>query len=295
MQSDAVQLVHCPICLGSDVHLSRPHTAWDSVVLPAPIRCRSCATRFYKRVQPTGLLTPTTLGRPHRFLPGVLPVSKTRAPAVLVVDDVIPFSTLIREAFARRGFAVLGAKTPDEGMALFQAHQPHIDLAVVGMVMPAAVNLDLTADLEHLRPGLPVLYLVGAGKTIARCSIETQAPGSVLAVPFTEEQLIARVGGLLDAKLAARQRHGERLWGRLIAASDWIPSRATTLHVYEFRQAGLAASHVAMLSAGGIRHAFRPTNCEAAPYGMSVRAQDVARARRLIRQVSAGKRLVPAA
>jgi DNA-binding response OmpR family regulator len=295
MQSDAIQLVHCPHCLGSDVHLSRPHTAWDSVLLPAPIRCRSCATRFYKRVQPTELLTPTTLGRPHGFVPDVLPVAKTRAPAVLVVDDFIPFSTLIREAFARRGFAVFGAKSPDEGMALFQAHQPYIDLAVVGLVMPAAVNLDLTADLEYLRPGLPVLYLVGAGKTIARCSIEAQAPGSVLAVPFTEEQLIARVGGLLDVKLAARQRHGERLWEQLIAASNWMPSRTTTLHVYEFRQAGLASGHVAMLSASGIRHAFRPTNCEAAPYGLNVSAQDVPRARCLIGQVSAGRRMVPAA
>jgi CheY-like chemotaxis protein len=294
MQNDAVQLVHCPHCLGSDVHLSRPRTAWDSVLLPTPIRCRSCATRFYKRVQPAELLTPITPG-PSRFVPDVLPVAGTRAPAVLVVDDLIPFSTLIREAFARRGFAVFGAKSADEGMALFQEHQPHIDLAVVGLVMPAAVNLDLTADLEHLRPGFPVLYLVGAGKTIARCSIEAQAPGSVLAVPFTEEQLIARVGGLLDVKLAARQRRRERLWERLIAASDCIPSGATTFHVYEFRQAGLAAGHVATLSAGGIRHAFRPTNCEAAPFGLNVRAQDVTRARCLIRQLSAGRRLVPAA
>jgi DNA-binding response OmpR family regulator len=294
MQSDAVvQPVHCPRCLGSDVQLSRPHTEWDSVLLPAPIRCRSCATRFYKRVRPTQLLT--AIGLSHGSVPDVLPVAKPRAPAVLVVDDFIPFSTLFRDAFARRGFVVFGAKSPDEGMALFQANQRQIDVAVVGLVMPAAVNLDLTADLEHLRPGLPVLYLVGAGRTIARCSIEAQAPGSVLAVPFTEEQLIARVGGLLDVKLAARQRHGERLWERLIAASDWIPSGTAMVHVYELRQAGLAAGHAAVLTASGVRHAFRATNCEAAPYSMNVRAQDVSRARCLIGQASAERRLVPAA
>jgi hypothetical protein len=72
-----------------------------------------------------------------------------------------------------------------------------------------------------LRPGLPVLYLFGTAESIARCSIEKQSPGSVLAAPFSEEQLIARVGSLLlDVQPAARQRPGERLWEHLIGASD---------------------------------------------------------------------------
>ena len=37
MLSDAVRLVSCPLCLGSEVHLSRPHTEGDSVMLPAPL------------------------------------------------------------------------------------------------------------------------------------------------------------------------------------------------------------------------------------------------------------------
>jgi hypothetical protein len=117
---------------------------------------------------------------------------------------------VIRETFVGRGFAVFGAKTPDEGMALFQAYRSQIDLAVIGLVATAGVNLDLTADLNHLRAGLPMLYLVGAFKSIARCSIEARVPGSVLTVPFTEEQLIARVGGLLDVEAAARQKDDAR-------------------------------------------------------------------------------------
>jgi DNA-binding NtrC family response regulator len=202
---------------------------------------------------------------------------------------------VIRETFAGRGFAVFGAKTPAEGLALFQERQPQIDLAVIGLLMPAAGNLDLTAELERLHPGLPVLYLVGAFKSIARCSIEAQAPGSVLMVPFTEEQLIARVGGLLQVEAAARQRRGERLWDRLIAASDWIPSGTAMLHVYELRQAALAEGHAATLSAGNVQHTFRATNSEAAPYCITVSAQDVTHALWLIGQGSAGRPLVVAA
>jgi two-component system response regulator GlrR len=190
--------------------------------LAARLRCQSCGKRFSKRVIPMELGRRTAPGRSHSVRSLLLPVAEQRAPAVLVVDDFNPFCKLIRETLAPRGFAVFGAKSPDEGLAVFQAHQPQIDLAVIDLVTPAAGNLDLTAELERLQPGLPVLYLVGASKTIARCSIEAQAPGSVLAVPFTEEQLMERVGGLLAVEAVARQRPGERLWARSVAASDRI-------------------------------------------------------------------------
>jgi CheY-like chemotaxis protein len=224
MQGDAVQLVHCPSCLSSDVRLSRQRKAWDMamrILQATPLRCRICAKRFYTRVGPAHLRPLNALGRSHGLVPGVLPIAEPRAPAVLVVEDIIPLAKLVRKRLARRGFAVFGAKSPAEALALFQA-QRQIDLAVIGLVTPTAGNLDLAAELERLRPGLPVLYLVGAGKTIASCSIEAQVPGSVLAVPFTEEQLIGRVDGLIEA--AARQGPDERLWERLIAVSDWIPS-----------------------------------------------------------------------
>jgi DNA-binding response OmpR family regulator len=295
LQSDAAHLVHCPRCLGSDLDLSPPHTAGDSVLLPAALRCRTCTTQFYKRVSPTQLQRRTAPGRSLSSVPEAISIAGPRAPGVLVVDDLIPFSQMIRETFAGRGFAVFGAKTPDEGLELFRAHQPRIDLAVIGLVMPAAGNLDLAAELARLRPALPVLYLVGAGKSVARCSIEAQAPGSVLAIPFTEEQLIARAGGLLDADAAARHGHGERLWDRLIAASNWIPSGTAMLYVYELRQAALAEGHAAALSGGNLQYTFRATNCDAAPYSMTVRAQDVTHARWLIGQASAASPIVVAA
>ena len=283
MQSDAAQLVHCPRCLGTDVDLSRPHTAGDSVLLPAPLRCRTCSTQFYKRVRPTQLHRRTAPGRSHLSVPRVLPIAGPRAPGVLVIDDLLPFSKVTRETFVSRGFAVFGAKTADEGLELFRAYQRKIDLGVIGLMLPAAANLDLAAELERLRPGLPLLYLVGAAKSIVRCSIEAQAPGSVLMVPFTEEQLIARVVRLLDVEAVACQRHGERLWDRLIAASDWIPSGTSMLFVYELRQAALAEGHAATLSGGNVQYTFRATNCDE---GSSLAQHDRTRAGRYTRALA---------
>jgi DNA-binding response OmpR family regulator len=184
----------------------------------APLRSRGSSKQFYKRVSSAQLPSRTADGCSLSVHSVVLPTDQHRVPAVLVVDDFNPSSNLTRETLAHQGFAVLDAKSPDEGLALFQAHQPEIDMAVIDLVTPGAGYLDLASELERLRPGLPVLYLVDANKTIARCSIEAQAPGSVLVVPFTEEQLIARVDGLLDAE-AGRRKVGERRWEGLIAAS----------------------------------------------------------------------------
>lgn len=216
-----------------------------------------------------------------------------KAQAVLIVDDVN--SQSMRYALTRRGFAVLHATSPDETLTLFEVHRRQIALVVIDLMKPSAGILDLASELERLRPGLPVLYVAGARKTVARCCIEAQSRGAVLAVPFTEDQFIGRVVRLLEIEAAARQMPDLQLWERLVADSDWIPSAAAMLYVYEFGQSALAAAHSTMLRVGKIRHAFRPTHYEAAPYSVIVRAADVTRARRLMAQVCVGEWLVCAA
>jgi DNA-binding response OmpR family regulator len=222
-------------------------------------------------------------------------MGQQRAQVVLAVDDFNLFSASIRQTLLSRGFEVLCASSPANGFALFQAHRSKIGMVLLDVAPPSASNLDLAAELVRLRPGLPILYLVGPDKSIARCSIEARAPESVLITPFTGEQLIQRVGGLLTLEAADRRPPQEQQGERLIADSDPIRSGPAILHVYELRQAALAADHIAILDAGNIHHSVRPTNCDAAPYGMVVPAKDVALARVLLAQASARAPMVSAA
>lgn len=68
---------------------------------------------------------------------------------------------------------------------------------IVDAIAPSGANLDLTADLTRLRPGFPVLYIFGSHKTILHCSLEAEAPASVLSAPFREADLITRIDALL--------------------------------------------------------------------------------------------------
>jgi len=215
--------------------------------------------------------------------------------AVLVVSDSHPLAKLVSRTLMRQGFAPLHATCPDEGLALFRAYRQYIALTVLDVVKAAAGNLDLATELERLRPGLLMLYLVGASQTLAGCNIESQVPACVLTAPFTEKQFTSRIEGLRNLGAAARHMAGEQLWEGLIADSNKLSPGTALLYVYERGQAALAASHVNMLIAGRIRSAFRPTNQAAAPYCMIVPAPDFHRARRLIAPVWTGGQAVSSA
>jgi DNA-binding NtrC family response regulator len=214
---------------------------------------------------------------------------------VLIIDDANPFTRSMRNALVRRGISTLCATTPENSMALIEAHPQRIDLVIADIVSPAAPILDLTAELSRRRPQLPVLYLVGARKTIVRSSLEARAPDAVLAVPFTERNLMERVGGLLQVTVSSRKLSDGRLWRRLLGNSQPLPSGTVMLYVYEPRQAALASSHTAILRAANIRYAFRPTNYAALPYSLIVRPREIGRARTLIGNLASGRQIDSAA
>ncbi|HWB84739.1 MAG TPA: hypothetical protein VG675_11410 [Bryobacteraceae bacterium] len=53
METYSGKLIRCPGCGGRDVRRSWPRGIWDRLILFggwAPLRCRKCEHRFYRRV-----------------------------------------------------------------------------------------------------------------------------------------------------------------------------------------------------------------------------------------------------
>lgn len=72
-----------------------------------------------------------------------------------------------------------------------------------------------------------------------RSGMEAHSAGSVLLAPFTEELLIARVGGLVNIEAAASEIPPRNCGNGLIAASVRISSGTAVLHLHERQQASL--------------------------------------------------------
>ncbi len=210
-------------------------------------------------------------------------------PAVLVIGEFDSFRRSICRAFSRIGITALCAATSAESLRLLETHAVPINLAVIDIVSPRAAILDLSSELARRRPDLPLLYVVGALPSIVRSSLEARVPYAVVAVPFSDRQIIAHAESLVSLGANAF------LWRSLMADSRRISTETATLFAYQFRQTGIAALHVELLRAAKISHAIRRTRHSPAPYGLVVGLNQFGYARRLIAKAAAVIRLNPAA
>jgi DNA-binding NtrC family response regulator len=139
-------------------------------------------------------------------IPGPLPTGEPKFPKLLAVGHFDTYSKLLLTALQHRGFTVFCVTAPNQALALFSEHHLQIDIVAIDAITPSSGNLDLAAELERLRPGMPMLYVVGPQKTVLRSSIEAHAPQLALVAPFTEARLMERIDGLLDPKSRIAER-----------------------------------------------------------------------------------------
>ncbi len=117
---------------------------------------------------------------------------------ILVVEDNGALRRLMLRILTGSGYAVLEASSGAQGLDLFRAHSPRVDLAILDMVMPGLSGLDVAAEIERHQPGMKILYISGYASSVAMESIRRLSPDCVLIKPFDAAQLIERVASLLQ-------------------------------------------------------------------------------------------------
>lgn len=119
---------------------------------------------------------------------------------ILLVEDEPSVRTLAREVLSRAGYTVLEAGHGREALALAQAYDGPIDLAVSDLVMPEMDGLMLRRELLARMPGTPVLMMSGyAEGTLLFDQLVTERI-ACLEKPFQPSQLATKVREILDAR-----------------------------------------------------------------------------------------------
>ncbi len=132
-------------------------------------------------------------------------MAQTSTQTILVVDDQTPVRQLISRMLVRSGFNTIEAGNGPQALARFQDAPAPIDLAIIDMVMPKMSGLDVAAELGRKYPDVKILYLSAHSSSIAIDCIRRRAPEHLLLKPFTEQNLVDRVYGLLGAQTANHQ------------------------------------------------------------------------------------------
>ena len=118
---------------------------------------------------------------------------------LLVVEDEDGVRRLLTHVLRRRGYQVLEAADGQEALEIFRRRAGEISLVLTDMVMPRLDGRKLGDLLQHLRPGVRIIYMSGYTDDVL---VRTGAlcPGmSFLQKPLRPEVLSAKVREALDA------------------------------------------------------------------------------------------------
>ena len=117
---------------------------------------------------------------------------------ILLVEDEDDVRDLAREILALEGFSVLEAATPGEALRACERHAGVIDLVVTDVVMPEMSGRELAVRLLERRPGTKVLYISGYSEDAIAQHGVLDAGTTLLAKPFTPDDLRRTVAAMLE-------------------------------------------------------------------------------------------------
>ena len=116
---------------------------------------------------------------------------------MLVVDDEEAVRRLAVRMLTWTGYQAIEARHGREALAAIEQHSGPVHLVLTDIKMPGMNGRELGRLVEQRWPGKPILYMSGFASEVFRGGLlEPGAP--FLAKPFTQEDLAAKVRGLLN-------------------------------------------------------------------------------------------------
>lgn len=119
---------------------------------------------------------------------------------ILVIDDDADVRGVIRRHLVTEGHEVVEAPDGKAGMKLYREHPA--DLVVTDLFMPEQEGLETIRELKRSFKDARILVVTGAapgGRLDFRAHATALGAGATVSKPFTREELLNAVQGLLGA------------------------------------------------------------------------------------------------
>ncbi len=130
----------------------------------------------------------------------VAPPLQTGTETILLADD----DDMVRDATCAMlelgGYRVLQACNGDEAIALFDSHREQIDIVVLDVVMPNTGGGAVSAHIEEIAPGMPILFASGYSEAVLHTDFVLDRGVNLIQKPFQQAELLDRVRTLLDTQ-----------------------------------------------------------------------------------------------
>ena len=119
---------------------------------------------------------------------------------ILVADDEPHIRRVLETLLELEGFEVDAVRDGAEALALLADPSREYVLVLTDLMMPEKSGLEVLSGVEELehRRGLPVVILTAKGQEADRKLMFDLGANDFVTKPFSNQDLIARVNGLLD-------------------------------------------------------------------------------------------------
>jgi two-component system response regulator TrcR len=114
---------------------------------------------------------------------------------VLIVDDERALTNLVRMALQYEGWEIDVAHDAEEALEKYRANTP--DLLVLDIMMPGTDGLGVLAQIRDSDTYTPTLFLTARDSVADRVTGLTAGGDDYMTKPFSLEELVARLRGLL--------------------------------------------------------------------------------------------------
>lgn len=114
---------------------------------------------------------------------------------VLLVDDERALTNLVRMALRYEGWEIDTAHDAAEAVAMYRANPP--DLLVLDIMLPDMDGFGVLAEIRASGPYTPILFLTARDSVVDRVTGLTAGGDDYMTKPFSLEELVARLRGLL--------------------------------------------------------------------------------------------------
>ena len=122
------------------------------------------------------------------------------ATPILVVEDDELMRRVLQSALEKAGHRVVTAA--DGGEAQAALARGEFALMITDLIMPGKDGIEMIEELRKTRPGLPILAISGGGRMPRDGYLKVArllGAHAVLGKPFSNDQLLTVVSGLLSA------------------------------------------------------------------------------------------------
>ncbi len=138
---------------------------------------------------------------------------------VLVVDDEASLSELLSMALRYEGWDVRTAADGATAVRIAREHRP--DAVVLDVMLPDFDGLEVLRRLRAEAPEVPVLFLTARDAVEDRVAGLTAGGDDYVTKPFSLEELVARLRGLLRrSRMTAARQDSELVVGDLVLDED---------------------------------------------------------------------------